>query len=124
MGKYDDWHSTMNHHTIESQVIADLRELLSIPAEVLDKLGGEELEDKLTEILAGYKDYAYKNYQENVVMGLTDKVVDGLRPLCQQWLKDVLFPILYPRPAMVSRMVIPSPAKEKKLNQEKKDGES
>jgi len=87
---YRNWISSLECPTIESQVISDLRKELNVSKEVLNRLAGNEENDKVSEILSGYKEYVETKHIKSLVTSLsrqiTDSMVEPLSSILEKWI--------------------------------------
>ena len=102
---YRNWISSREYPTIESQVIEDLRKELSVSKEVLDRLAGNGENDKVSEILNGYREYVetehIKSLAASLSRQLTDSIAEPLSGMLEKWLRANTMPRAFRFPSPI-----------------------
>ena len=94
---YRNWMSSLECPTIESQVIKDLQKELNVSKEVLNRLAGNEENDKVSEILKGYREYVETEHIKSLAASLsrqiTNSMAEPLSGMLEKWLRANTIPI-------------------------------
>ena len=89
---YENW--PLDYRDITRQVLSDLKKVIDIPQEVLDRMAGRDENENLAkalDILGGYREYIEEEYRKSMAQQLSRSLVEAgaelLVPMIERWLK-------------------------------------
>ena len=93
---YSNWVPTVKCPTIESQVIKDLHEALSVSKEVLNRLADKEEDGEVETILNSYSDYIRNELQKDFARNLASRLAEAGAEMLVPALEKFLFSTFLP----------------------------